>query len=190
MQNIIKTAVIFAGGKSSRMGEDKALLPFGDAPTLTQYQYQRLSQVFETVYISAKSHKFDFDCEVIEDTYEEASPLVALLSIFETLEVESVFVLSVDSPFVDEKIIQKLMKYQTQDSHCIVARNPDGIQPLCAIYQQSILPFLKIQYAKNNHKLQDLFKSTKTHIINFDETKAFMNLNYQEDYQKALKEKI
>jgi len=38
------TAIIFAGGKSSRMGRDKALLPFGGYDTLTEYQYRRLSQ--------------------------------------------------------------------------------------------------------------------------------------------------
>lgn len=37
--------VIFAGGKSSRMGEDKALLPFGNFKTLTQYQLTRLQKV-------------------------------------------------------------------------------------------------------------------------------------------------
>jgi len=38
--------VILCGGKSSRMGEDKALLPFGEYSTLVQYQYERLQSVF------------------------------------------------------------------------------------------------------------------------------------------------
>jgi len=46
--------VILAGGKSSRMGEDKALLPFGYSPTLTQYQLKKFQDYFKDLYISTK----------------------------------------------------------------------------------------------------------------------------------------
>ena len=42
--------VIFAGGKSSRMGEDKALLAFGEFPTLTQFQLNKLQKIFKNVH--------------------------------------------------------------------------------------------------------------------------------------------
>ena len=104
-------AIIFAGGKSSRMGEDKALLPFGNHKTLTAYQYEKLKKVFHTVSISAKENKFDFNCPIITDIYEESSPLVGILSIFETMkEIDEVFILSVDAPFVDDAIIAKIME--------------------------------------------------------------------------------
>ena len=79
-------AIIFAGGRSPRMGKDKALLPFGKQTTLTAYQYKKLKKVFRHVSISAKENKFNFDCQVIPDIYEECSPLVGLLSIFDTLK--------------------------------------------------------------------------------------------------------
>ena len=53
--------VIFAGGKSSRMGQDKALMPFGKYNSLAQYQCERLSKIFKNIYISSKTNKFDFD---------------------------------------------------------------------------------------------------------------------------------
>ena len=81
----VSTAVIFAGGKSSRMGEDKALLPFANYPTLTEFQQDKLSTLFDEVYISAKENKFDFDCKVIQDNDKENSPLVGLISVFESL---------------------------------------------------------------------------------------------------------
>jgi molybdopterin-guanine dinucleotide biosynthesis protein A len=46
-----RVCVIFAGGKSSRMGEDKSLLPFGTFSSLAEYQYNRLSNIFDIVYI-------------------------------------------------------------------------------------------------------------------------------------------
>jgi len=59
--------IIMAGGKSSRMGSDKALLPFSTFPTLTEYQLQRFKP-FESIHVSAKnSAKFHFDASFIED---------------------------------------------------------------------------------------------------------------------------
>ena len=124
------TAVIFAGGKSSRMGEDKALLPFGDYPTLAEFQQAKLKTMFHKVYISAKEDKFDFDCMVIEDIYTENSPLVGIISIFETLEAEEVFILSVDAPFVTKETIQRLLEHNQTSLDIIVAQSPSGIQLL------------------------------------------------------------
>ena len=54
------TCVILSGGKSSRMGEDKSLLPFSSSQTLIQYQYDRLKPYFKNIYISSKVDKFNF----------------------------------------------------------------------------------------------------------------------------------
>ncbi len=180
-------AVIFAGGKSSRMGEDKALLPFGSFSTLSSFQYDKLTHLFKNVYISTKEDKFDFDVELIEDIYEESSPLVGLLSIFETLHIEEVFVLSVDAPFVDEEIISKIMQTDIKEYDAIVAKSPNGLEPLCGRYRKTILPILKQQYAKSNHKMQELLNLANTYKVKFDTKQPFMNLNYQTEYKKALR---
>ena len=65
MKTLYSTAVILAGGKSSRMKQDKALLPFGDTNSLAEFQYRRLSKIFSKVYISSKNNKFDFDVNII-----------------------------------------------------------------------------------------------------------------------------
>lgn len=181
-------AVIFAGGQSSRMGKDKALLPFGKYKTLTAYQYAKLKKVFHTVSISAKENKFDFDCPVIEDVYKESSPLVGILSIFETLQdVDEVFILSVDAPFVDNLIIKQIMEKNTKSADVVVAKSPNGIQPLCGLYKRSILALAHKQYKKNNHKLQDLLAIATTETVVFRENKPFTNLNHPKEYEKALK---
>ena len=87
-------AVIVAGGKSSRMGQDKSLLPFGTYRTLAEYQHVKLSKLFNKVYISTKEDKFDFECLVVKDIFQVSSPLVGLISIFETLQTDEVFIIS------------------------------------------------------------------------------------------------
>lgn len=180
-------AVIFAGGKSSRMGKDKALLPFANYPTLTEFQQAKLGTLFDKVYISAKENKFDFDCKVIEDNYSVHSPLVGLISIFETLKVEEVLVLSVDAPFVGKETIDKLLSHNESALDVIVAQSPSGIQPLCGLYKKSILPFAYVQLEKDNHRLRDLLCLVNTFFVKFDEDLPFTNLNHPEEYQKALK---
>jgi len=179
-------AVIFAGGKSSRMGQDKALLPFAGYNTLSEFQYKKLSTLFEKVYISSKENKFDFDITVISDKYEESSPLVGIISLFETLDADTVFILSVDAPFIGKEIIEKLLK-EGDKFEAVIAKSPSGMQPLCGIYRRSLLPLAKKHLQEKNHRLHDLLKKAHTLVVTFKEDAPFVNLNHPHEYEAALK---
>jgi len=179
-------AVIVAGGKSSRMGQDKSLLPFGNYPTLAEYQHVKLSKLFDKVYISTKEDKFDFECLVVSDILQASSPLIGLISIFETLQTDALFILSVDAPFVDEKTIERLLEQNEDKFDIVVAKSPSGIQPLCGIYKRSILPLAYEQLEKENHRLGDLLALASTCFVGFKEDRPFTNLNHPEEYQEAL----
>ena len=179
-------AVIFAGGKSSRMGEDKALLPFGSFPTLAEYQYERLSKIFEKIYLSTKSTKFNFEAPLIQDLYSESSPLVGLVSAFETLDTDEIFILSVDVPFIEENIIKSILK-EPSGYDAVIAKNKGQLQPLCGRYSRSILPLAKAELERGNHKLGILLQQANTSYMAFEEKKAFMNLNHPHEYREALK---
>ena len=181
------TAVILAGGKSSRMQQDKALLPFGGYSSLAEFQYRRLSKLFSKVSISSKNNKFDFNVEVIEDRYEGSSPLVALVSVFEALnEVEEVFLLSVDAPFVSTAVINTL--YKSNDGvDVVVAESTNGLEPLCAIYHRSVLVEAKKALEANRHRLQSLFERLTVKRVKIEEKSVFMNLNYPSEYEIAQK---
>ena len=180
-------AVILAGGKSSRMQQDKALLPFGEVNSLAEFQYRRLSKIFSKVYISSKYNKFDFNVEVIEDRYKDSSPLVALVSIFEELEkLEEIFLLSVDAPFVNEMIIDTLYKNNCSVD-VVVAESNNGLEPLCAIYHRSCLVEAKRALEANRHRLHSLFENLNVKRVKIEDKFAFMNLNYPYEYEKAKK---
>ncbi len=181
--------VIFAGGKSSRMGEDKALLPFAGFSTLTEYQYSRLSKIFKTVYISSKSKKkFDFEANFIEDIQTEAlyAPTLGFVSAFELLKEEKFFALSVDAPFVNDAVIYKLFSEDSKFYDATIAKTEDGMQPLCGIYHRSLESQFRKMIEENSHKLGFLLKNSQTHFTHFENTKLFLNLNHQHEYQEAL----
>lgn len=180
-------AVIFAGGKSSRMGQDKALLSFGGFDTLAEYQYTRLQAIFERVYLSAKKNKFHFHAELIADRYTVSSPLAGIVSVFETLDANEIFVLSVDAPFVDDTVIERLMQKNEKSVDAVIAKSTNGLEPLCGIYKRSLLPLAKKQLEADNHRLGLLLQTVKSKIICFDEDAPFENLNHPHEYEKALK---
>lgn len=179
-------AIIFAGGKSSRMGQDKALLPFAGYNTLSEFQYNKLSSLFDKVYISSKEDKFDFAAAVVTDRYEESSPLVGIISIFETLEADEVFILSVDAPFVNEEVIEKLLNHE-EEFDAVIAKSTSGTQPLCGVYRRSILPLAQKHLKEGNHRLNHLLKKAHTQFISFEEDAPFTNLNHPHEYEQAIK---
>ena len=183
--NRLKTVVIFAGGKSSRMKRDKSLLPFDGFKTLSEFQHHRLLKYFDKVYISCKDNKFDFDANLILDKYIESSPLVGLISIFETLKINEVFVISVDSPFIDIEIINELESNNKDEYDIIVSSTEGKNQPLCAIYKRSILPKAKEFLLQDIHKLNRLIKSLNSKVVEFSDDNRFSNLNYYHEYIDA-----
>ena len=185
--------VIFAGGRSSRMGEDKALLPFDGFDTLTEFQLTRLKKIFKTVYISCKSKdKFNAfkldDAKYIYDAKgsEVYAPTAGFIGVFKALKEDSFFALSVDAPFVSKNEISKLISCDAKSNDATIAKTEFGVQPMCGIYHRSLENTFKEMLQTNNHKLGLLLKSSNTNYIAFSNNKAFLNLNKPQDYKEAL----
>ena len=181
--------VIFAGGKSSRMGEDKALLTFGNFTTLAEFQYHRLSKLFKTVYISTKENKFDFKADLILDSKSGNvfAPTSGFEAIFQTLQEERVFVLSVDTPFVSKREIETLLDNDSQELDATIATTASGSHPMCGVYHHSLLPAFTQMLKEDNHRLGQLLKKSNTRFVMFEEEKRFTNLNHPEEYKEAIK---
>ena len=181
--------VIFAGGKSSRMGEDKALLPFSSFETLTEFQLSRLSKIFRTVYISCKDKsKFDFDANFIEDipTKNIFAPTTGFIAVFEALKEERFFALSVDAPFVEMEVIEKLLNADTAAFDATISKTDRGVQPMCGIYHRSLQERFVKMLQEDSHKLGFLLQNSNTQYIYFKSEKPFLNLNNPQEYQEAL----
>lgn len=187
---MLNNAVILAGGKSSRMGEDKALMSFGEYSTMAEYQYRRLKKIFKNVYISAKENKFDFDAEIIIDKYKTSSPLVAIASIIEELK-EDFFLISVDMPLLSEQAIKRLLKsYNEMASYNLyILQSSNGLEPTAAIYTKELLPNIQNQIENNIHKLNYLVKNCNTLSIKWDILDEFININDMSQYIYAKKHK-
>ena len=165
------------------MGRDKALLAFGQK-SLAKYQYDRLSQIFDRVYICTKEPKFDFEAPLILDSYEIFAPTPAFLDIFKKLD--EFFAISVDAPFVDSSVMEPLLEAAAKHPHkdAIIART-DYPHPLIGIYRRSIAPLLAKEIQKGNYKLGSILKKADTLFVDFKEDERFLNLNTPQDFEKA-----
>ncbi len=182
--------VIFAGGKSSRMGEDKSLLPFSSFKTLTEFQLSRLSKIFKTVYISTKDKsKFDFDAVFIEDTKADNifAPTAGFVATFEHIKDNKFFAISVDSPFISEEVINKILDADSDELDAVIAKTDFSIHPMCGIYHRSLQTSFEDMLKNDNHKLGFLLKNSKTKYVHFKDEKPFLNLNHPHEYREALK---
>ncbi len=180
--------VIFAGGKSSRMGQDKSLLPFGEYSSLAQFQYDRLSKLFTHVFISTKTaDKFDFTANFILDPENvDFAPTAGFLSAFKQLQCERFFVLSVDSPFVNEETIRKLLEADKPDFDAVIAKTHSGTHPMTGLYHLSLLDEFARMLREGDHRLGKLLSMRNTHYVEFEDEELFMNLNHPHEYHEAL----
>lgn len=180
--------VLFAGGKSSRMGEDKSLLPFGGYPTLAQFQYERLTRIFSRVYISAKNRdKFDFDAPFLLDPAgAEYAPTAGFATLFNALDDERVMVLSVDTPFVDESVFSALLNADSAELDAVIARTDSGSHPLCGLYHRSLAKEFERMLSDGDHRLGKLLSNAETRFVYFGDDQLFANLNHPHEYQEAL----
>jgi len=177
--------VILCGGKSSRMGEDKALLPFSNYNSLAQYQYERLKPYFKEVYLSSKTNKFDFDANIIYDNVDdESSPLIALKSILESINLSKTFIITVDTPFVKISSIAKLIMNSNISNITIAITSRE--HNLCGVYNKSCLSLIDKMIQENNHKIGFLINNMTSNKIKFYDENEFLNLNKIEDYKKAI----
>jgi molybdopterin-guanine dinucleotide biosynthesis protein A len=180
-------AVVLAGGRSRRMGRDKALLPFGGYSTLAEYQYRRLLPLFRRVWISTKEPKFDFEAPLILDRESVSSPMVALAAILQSIDGAGALLLGVDMPFIPPELLGALTeRFDSRKPGIILARSPRGPEPLCAIYPKRILPLVREKIDEKNHRLQNLLREEAVEIVDWEDPEAFRNLNHPEEYRRAI----
>lgn len=180
--------VILSGGKSTRMGEDKSLLPFCNSNSLIQYQYERLKDNFEDIYISSKVDKFNFlkkkEKYLILDKSEIFSPIVALQTIFKTIKSSKVFIITVDTPFVSIGSINKLINNPYKSDICVA--QTVKTHNLCGLFSTNLVEFINKMLIMDIHKVKYLLENNNTKLIEFIDDNEFINLNNKDEYQRSL----
>ncbi|AYO31737.1 molybdenum cofactor guanylyltransferase [Biomaibacter acetigenes] len=192
------SAVILAGGKSSRlMGINKALLKIGGL-TIIEKAYITLKPIFdEVIIISNKPGEFkvlDPKFVVYPDETESRGPLSGIYTGLLKMKNGAGFFCACDMPFLNGELIKILLGQSP--GFDIVCPNTGSkyFEPLHAVYAKTCIEPIKSLMKKNGTiKVQDIFTLTKTRFIDMDKVHCkthdydFFNINTWESYVEAIR---
>jgi molybdopterin-guanine dinucleotide biosynthesis protein A len=187
------SAFILAGGKSSRMGADKAFVTL-NGRTLLQRALDVTRAVTPNVRIVGVPQKFTPFAPVVEDIFPGCGPLAGIHAALRASDTELNFILAVDLPFVPADLLHFLLA-SALDSSCTltVPRIGERWQPLCAVYRRSFADLAEPALRASRYRIDRLFAETQIQIIAEDELQSagfsaelFRNLNTPDELADAL----
>lgn len=186
-------AVILVGGKSSRMGRAKALLPFDNEP-LIAHVVRRLKSWFpEIIVVAAPDQELpELSAVLVRDEIAYQGPVSGIYHGLKAATRDVCFVTSCDAPFLNFELIDHLLE-QISDYDVVVPFWQERFQPLHAIYRTSVVPLLKEQLERGELRPIFLYDKVRTRKIQETEIRrldpeglSFLNMNSPADYDAAL----
>jgi len=185
------TAFILAGGKSTRMGTDKAFLRWQEG-TLLDHVWEMAHELTPQVRIVADRNRFaSYGAAVLEDIYPGCGPLGGIHAALSSTVSPWNLMLAVDLPLLSGRLLCYLVtRARESDASVTVPRVGGGLQPLCAVYRREFAEVAKRALEAGQNKIDLLFASVQTQTIEEEELlragfsrEMFRNVNTPEDLE-------
>lgn len=184
------SAFVLAGGRSSRMGADKALLPFRGR-TLLERALDLARTVTASPRIVGSREQYSAYGEVIEDAYPGQGPLAGIHAALRASGTDFNLVLAVDTPLLQPEFLRHLgSRAESTGAVVTVPRTAEGqLHPLCAIYRRSFAGIAEAALRERRNKIDALFSLVTVEYVGisgsgFDEN-MFANLNTPQDLENV-----
>lgn len=178
---------ILAGGKSRRMGTDKALLTFQEKPLL-EHMIKLIGPFCNTIAISGQNPDYSiFGVEMVPDLYSGCGPIAGIYSSMNHSGCDWNLLVGVDVPYVNEELLFLLIS-NIGERDCIIPQHTSGVEPLIGLYHRRALPVVEEMIKGGNYKLTDLVSKLNTQYLDCNDLvkkypRLFMNINRLDDYQ-------
>jgi molybdopterin-guanine dinucleotide biosynthesis protein A len=181
------SAIVLSGGKSSRMGRDKGLLPVEGIPLIEKIAGQ-LQGNFAEVLVSGAADKYGFkNVRTVPDIIPDRGPLMGLLSTLQASESELNWITTCDMPEPNLTFVRKMIR-MIGDYDAVVPVDSDGWkQPLIGLYRKDVVRAIEKQMAADKWSIRDLISTIRVEYIPLT-SGWYRNLNTQKDYQEYLKQ--
>ncbi len=185
-------AVILVGGKSRRMGSNKAFLKL-KGKTFIEHQIDLLREIFNEITISANtpSEYKHLNIPIIKDIYPNKGPLGGIYTSLINSSSFYTFVLACDMPFVEIDLIKHLKSF-IKGHDVVVPQINKGLEPLHAFYSKNCIAPIKKELDNNNLRIVSFFPQVKVKTVklnNLPSSNKFKdsikNLNTIEEYKDA-----
>lgn len=181
-------AFVLAGGKSTRMGTDKAFVLL-EGRTLLARMLGLARQLTSDVHIVGDPAKFASFSPTIEDIFPGCGPLGGIHAALRSSRTDLNVILAVDVPFVSLALLDYIAsRAASSDANVTLARAAGGFQPLCAVYRRSFADAAEDALRAGHYKIDAVFAPASTHVIEEAELETsgfsprmFRNLNTPEE---------
>ncbi|PSP00993.1 MAG: molybdenum cofactor guanylyltransferase [Cyanobacteria bacterium QS_7_48_42] len=190
------TAIVLAGGQSSRMGEDKALISFQDVPLLRRVSEIAIACVGEVYVVTPWLERYQGilprDCQLIQEVplpgeTKPHGPLVGFAQGLAHLQADWVLLLACDLPWLNKAEVQEWMGNLTEVSEEVIAflpRGSKGWEPLCGFYRRECLPLLNDFINRGGRSFQRWLSQHLVQELPVSDTQVLFNCNTPEELEQ------
>ncbi|AGA68698.1 molybdopterin-guanine dinucleotide biosynthesis protein A [Desulfitobacterium dichloroeliminans LMG P-21439] len=167
------TGIILAGGKSSRMGCNKAFIEWDGVP-LIERSLAIFHRVFSEVVISSNHPELyaNYDVQVIKDNYPNQGPLGGLEACLRVAHYDYTFFAACDMPLLNSDVI-RFMAEEIDGKDILAPEIAGGFYPLHAYYHKSCLTVFEKQLLAHRLSLRDIFRLCSVHYLTEEDFKDF-----------------
>lgn len=159
------TGVVLAGGRSNRMGRDKALIEV-DGRTLLEHAIERLRAHTREILVIGDPAKYGMYWDhVIADDILERGPLGGITTALKHARYVRLIVTACDMPALNDRLVVRLKQAMDMGGDVVVPRHGDSIEPLAAAYHRRCIEPFMASIAHGALRMTDALKKVDTRSL-------------------------
>ncbi len=188
------TGIILAGGKSSRMGRNKALLDFGGR-SIIEHTVDLFKSIFAEVILvtNTPGEYANLGIKTVTDIFPGKGSLGGIYTGLIHSAHDYSFIASCDMPFLRRELIEFLISLK-EDYDAVVPRLKDGYEPLHAVYSKRCIKPIESMINKGDLRIIGFYPEVRVREVSEEEltpfnpeSSSFININTPEEYEDAVR---
>jgi molybdopterin-guanine dinucleotide biosynthesis protein A len=179
-----RAGFVLVGGKSSRMGRDKALLPYRGR-TLVEHIAATVGEAAGSVTLVGPPDRYaPLGFPVVADAVADCGPLGGILTVLTVTGAEWNLIVACDMPSLTAGFLDSLLlAAEESGGDCLIPASPSGqLEPLCAVYHRNCLSAVRQAIQHNQRKVTDALAGVRAVQRPVSQTAWFENLNTPQDW--------
>ena len=183
------TGVILAGGSSSRMGSNKALLPYRGGRFIEAIHRQLLELFPEVLLVTNNPEQYEFlPCRKVADRYPDMGAFAGLHAGLYHAVTPHIFAVACDMPYLNSALIRRL-SILCNETDVVIPEGEKGMEPLHAVYGKGCLPFMEQALEADRRRIVSFFPHVRVRRFSQEQVatidpdfNSFRNVNTPSDY--------
>ncbi len=178
------SAIVLAGGKSTRMGLDKSMLDVDGRP-MVEHVLEQLRPHFDHVLVSAAdADKYAFlNTRIVPDATPHAGPLGGIAAALDASDTDLNFVISCDIPEIEVRLLRRLFRAVGDADAAVPVFAEAHTEPLYALYRKSALTTIRREWDLGRRDVRGAVTACKTAHVPIDGAAHLPNINTREEYE-------